>query len=259
MMSRALLCAALILGAGPADGCKQLLAKAKGKDTAEADNSPQTTGGVVTPIGQTSAGLRSPNAPPPGDALLTLGTGEWFNYGPDGPRFAVMLPQRPQESLRPVLLGNVPISAKQATASRIGALYTFIFFDLPATVRTDVRGTLDAVRDDAIRGLPGAVLKGERQIVIGKSPGREFQAEATAQFAMLVTGHVYVVGRRVYEQLITVPSSVGEGGTYVDRFFGSLNAGPEGMGAIMSDQPRPVDTSTPDPAPSPSAKPKKKK
>ncbi len=258
MMSRALLCAALIVAADPAAGCKDLLAKAKGNG-AEPDpaSTPQTTGagGGFAPNGAGSV-PRVPNAPPPGDALLTLGTGEWFNYGPDGPRFAVMLPQRPQESVRSVQLGTVVISAKQATSSRVGALYTFIFFDLPPTVRTDARGTLDAVRDDAIRGLPGAVLRGERQIVIGKSAGREFQAEATAQFPMLLTGHVYVVGRRVYEQLITVPSSVGEVATYVDKFFGSLNAGPDGMGATLSDTPSAVDTA-PDPAPS--AKPKKKR
>ncbi len=254
MMSRVLVCAALILAADPAAGCKKLLAPAKGKDIAEADTTTTDTRATSGP--GASAAPRTPNAPPPGDALLTLGTGEWFAYGPDGARFSVLLPQRPQESACSVQLGSAVLSAKQATSSRIGALYTFLFFDLPATVRTDGQRTLDAARDDAVRGLPGAVLKGERQILLGKNPGREFQAEATAQFPMLLTGHVYLVGRRVYEQLITVPSSVGEVATYVDKFFGSLNAGPDGMGATMSDLPTAA-PSTPDPAPS--AKPKKKR
>jgi hypothetical protein len=265
MISRVLLCAALVLAADPMEGCRKLRAKAQGKDIAEADTSSQTTGSQTTGVATTyapggaSAAPRTPNAPPPGDALLTLGTGEWFAYGPDGPRFSVLLPQRPQESMRDVRLGGVAISAKQGTSSRVGVLYTLVFFDLPPSVRLDARATLDAVRDDAIRGLPGAVLRGERQILLGKNPGREFQAESTAQFSMLLTGHIYLVGRRVYEQLITVPSSVGEGTTYVDKFFGSLNAGPDGMGAAMSDQPTAIDTPQPAPDPAPSAKPKKKR
>ena len=260
MMSRALLCAVLILAADPMEGCRKLRAKAQGKDIAE-DSFSQTTsaGTVATPTPPASVPR---NAPPPGDALLTLGTGEWFAYGPDGARFSVLMPQRPQESMRDVRLGSVAISAKQGTSSRVGVLYTIVFFDLPPTARPtqgDARGTLDAVRDDAIRGLPGAVLRGERQIVLGRNPGREFQAESSGQFAMLLTGHIYLVGRRVYEQLIMVPSSVGEGATYVDRFFGSLNAGPDGVGAIMSDLPNVVDPVPATPEPAPSAKPKKKR
>lgn len=268
MMSRALLCAALILAADPAAGCKKLFAKAQGKDSAAPDTAqtaPLATGATSSaPAAPGSVPPRTTAAPytaPTGDLVLTLGQGEWFSYGPDGPRFSVLMPQRPQESVRPVNLGGVAISAKQGTASRVGVLYTLVFFDLPATVRLtgDARSTLDAARDDAIRGLPGAVLRGERQILLGKNPGREFQAESGGQFAMLLTGHIYVVGRRVYEQLITVPSSVGESSTYVDKFFGSLNAGPDGMGATMSDVPSAVDPGPAAPDPVPSAKPKKKR
>jgi len=270
MMSRVLVCIALLLAADPMEGCKKLRAKAQGKDVAEAD--PVQTAQIasaapntyVSPPGSAPRAPIASNAPPVGDSLLTLGTGEWFAYGRDGPRFAVLMPQRPQESMRPVNLGGVNISAKQGTASRVGVIYTMMFFDLPASVRLDSqqgsRGTLDAVRDDAIRGLPGAVLKGERQILLGKNPGREFQAESNGQFAMLLTGHIYVAGRRVYEQLILVPSSVGEGATYVDKFFGSLNAGADGVGVPMSDQPSPADPGQPTtPDPIPSAKPPKKK
>jgi len=276
MISRALLFSAftaittLVFASDPMAGCRKLRAQAQGKDIPENDTPSLTASAASTaygPNGLMPSAARAPgapNAPPPGDSLLGLGTGEWFAYGPDGPRFSVLLPQRPQESLRAVSLGQAgTISAKQGTSSRVGALYTLVFFDLPASVRADARGTLDAVRDDAIRGLPGAVLRGERQILLGKNPGREFQAEATAQFPMLLTGHIYLVGKRVYEQLITVPSSVGEGATYVDRFFGSLNAGADGVGATMSDLPSAVDSAPPavDPAGSavPSAKPKKKR
>jgi hypothetical protein len=269
MMSRVLVCIALLLAADPMEGCKKLRAKAQGKDIAEAD--PVQTAQIasaapnawVSPPGSAPRAPIASNTPPVGDSLLTLGTGEWFAYGPDGPRFAVLMPQRPQESLRPVNLGGVNLSAKQGTASRVGVIYTMMFFDLPPSVRLDpqqgFRATLDAVRDDAIRGLPGAVLKGERQILLGKNPGREFQAESNTQFAMLLTAHIYLAGRRVYEQLITVPSSVGEGSTYVDKFFGSLNAGVDGVGVPMSDVPSAADPGQPPPDPVPSAKPPKKK
>jgi hypothetical protein len=271
MLARTIAIVALIAVSAPGEGCKALLAKARHKDAAEADGSGTTTrttsaaGAASQPTNSATgpmsgmpvpgAAPRPTNTAPAGDALLTLGTGEWWSYAPDGTRFSVLLPQRPQESTREVRLGGVAIPARQAAASRVGAIYTFIFFDLPPAVKPDGRVTLDLVRDDAVRGLQGATLKGERQIALGKNAGREFQAESTAPFPMLLTGHAYLVGRRVYEQLITLPSSVSEG-SYVDKYFGSLDCGADGAGMPMSDLP-PAQPAAPDA--SAKAAPKKKR
>ena len=263
MLARVTILAALI-ALSPAAGCKKLLAKARGaSDDATPDQSAQAAASGApqsAPPGMASSatsaslpGTRPTSTAPAADALLALGTGEWVTYAPDGPqRFTVLLPQKPQETLRDVRVGAVSTQARQAGSSRVGAVYTFLTFDLPPAARTDARGTLDAARDDAVRTLPSAVLKAERDIQLGKNPGREFQAEATASFPMLLTGHVYLVGRRVYEQLITVPSSVSEG-SYVDKYFGSLTVPGEGSGAQMSDAP------TPSPSASPAASAKKKR
>jgi hypothetical protein len=261
-MSVRLACLLLVIAAlDPAAGCKKLLAQAKGKqvdDGTQAAPDP-VTAATTAPTATQPQGTSSSTATsaPIGDALLALGTAEWVQYG-DPRSFTVLLPQKPQETTPTIKIGGAQLVARQATASRVGAIYTFAFGDIPATARSDAKTLLDSARDDAIKNVPTAVLRGEREIRLGKNLGREFQAEATAPFPMIITAHFYVVGRRLYEQTITVPSSVSEG-TYVDKFFGSLTVANEGTGATMFDYSSPA---APSAAPSSSAsagKPPKKK
>jgi hypothetical protein len=265
-MSARLVCAALVFAAlDPTAGCKKIIAQAKG--TAPADDTAQVTpdptaAPTVAPTGAAPTGSAAATGAPAGDALLTLGTAEWLQYG-DAKAFTVLLPQKPQESAPAIKTGGVQITGRQATASRVGAIYTFAFADLPATARGDAKTLLDGARDDAVRNVPTAVLRGEREIKLGKNLGREWQAEATSPFPMIITAHFYVVGRRLYEQTITVPASVSEGG-YVDKFFGSLTIPNEGTGATMiadaaDSQPAGSASASPSASASAGKPPKKKK
>jgi hypothetical protein len=153
-------------------------------------------------------------------------SGDWWSYTPEAPsKFSVVLPEIPKESTDniPSALGTIP--QHQAMSSRgEGAVYIIAWMDMPGTATLDAKAVLDGARDGAVSNVETGRLRSEKVIKLGgKYTGRQVVIDVSSPMPMVITGHLYLVGRRFYQQQVVVPASAtGSESAPMEKFFSSL-------------------------------------
>jgi hypothetical protein len=176
----------------------------------------------------TSPTYASASAPPATTTSIFGGAiekrGDWWSYSQETPAaFSALLPGAPKESTEniPSEIGLIP--QRQAMSSHGSSeVYILAWMDFPGTNVIDPKGVLDGARNGAVANVPSGKLRYEKNIKLsGKYPGREIVIDVTSPIAMVMTGHIYVVGRRFYQLQVVVPKG-GVADAPMDKFFSSL-------------------------------------
>jgi hypothetical protein len=128
-------------------------------------------------------------------------SGGWVKFSSEAGHFSILMPVKPTESKQDVatklgpMVNNVFMAVTPA-----GHAYALSYADYPAN-NVDPQETLDKVRDGAVNGIKGQLVK-STNITHKSYPGREFQATVGDG---LYTSRVYLVGTRLYQMVAMGP------------------------------------------------------
>ena len=104
-------------------------------------------------------------------------------------------------------------------------VYLVHYADNPAMAKAEaalVKQVFDKARDELVKSLKGK-LEGEKDVKLGKYPGREFQVEAP--MIGVYRTRMYQVGERYYQLILVAPKDAATSKD-ADKFFGSFKAMP---------------------------------
>ena len=118
----------------------------------------------------------------------------WVKVSPPGGAFSVMMPTKPEESVETKDSQLGKYTSHLFITNTDGVVYIAGWVDYAPGVRLDVRGELNANRDNFLKGLE-AKATSEKEVRIDGNPGIEFTGEsAKARFK----ARVYLVANRPY-------------------------------------------------------------
>lgn len=121
---------------------------------------------------------------------------EWIKVAPVGAGFAVMMPAKPEEEVRP----GDDLTAHLFSATTDNALYTVAYGDYAPSVRFNLDDELAANRDNFLKGVD-ASLKATRPLTMDGRKGLEFTGENAQAF---FKSRVFIFGTRFYQIVVAV-------------------------------------------------------
>ncbi|HEX7173654.1 MAG TPA: hypothetical protein VF240_00030 [Pyrinomonadaceae bacterium] len=141
----------------------------------------------------------------------------WVKLSPPGGAFSVMMPTKPEESVetKDSPLGKYTTHLFITRAE--GVIYIAGWVDYAPGVKLDVRGEINANRDNFLKGVE-AKATSEKEIRIDGHPGIEFTGESAKA---LFKARVYLVRNRPY--MVAAAWGVGQAeppavGTFLTSF-----------------------------------------
>jgi hypothetical protein len=141
----------------------------------------------------------------------------WVKLNPPGGAFSVMLPTKPEESVetKDSHLGKYTVHLFITNTD--GIVYIAGWVDYAPGVKLDVRGEINANRDNFLKGLE-AKATSEKEVRIDGHPGIEFTGESAKA---IFKSRVYLVGNRPY--MLAAAWGVGQAeppavGTFLNSF-----------------------------------------
>jgi hypothetical protein len=133
----------------------------------------------------------------PGDITTTV---IWTRYSSTAGRFSILFPGQPTLKQQPVDSAVGKLTNNILLASTGAAVFLASYADYPV-VNDDPQAVLDRVRDGAVNGVKGTLIK-STAITHKGFPGREFQASGEV---MLATFRIYLVNNRLYQTVAVGP------------------------------------------------------
>jgi hypothetical protein len=158
-------------------------------------------------------------------ALVLLAAGcypdlDWREVTSAEGGYAILLPARPDQAQREVVIGGVALSMSMASVQREGVAFGVAHAEIPPgyTRRTEL---LAAARAGLLRNIDGHVVA-EHGVAIDGVEGEEFRAEGMANgHPMQLAARVFIAGPRFY-QVVFVGQSGRVPPAEVDLFLGSF-------------------------------------
>lgn len=143
------------------------------------------------------------------------------SYTSGSGKFRVKLPGRPKVESKDLATGPGGVQPVPMTTERVEGpdkvMYSVVFADYPDTFQSvNAKTVLDGVRD-GMKGKDGQV-KEDREILLGKTPGRELRIEAGRK---VIRARIYLVGTRLYQVMANGERSAIDG-KGVDEFLRSF-------------------------------------
>jgi|SRR5437016_9740225 len=138
---------------------------------------------------------------------------EWVRVAPVGGGFSFRMPANPKEESKT----DADYSSHSFSLVTDPVIYIVEYGDYSPTIHLDVRGELNANRDNFVNGV-NAKLIDSKEIDLDGHPGLEFTAE-NSQASM--KSRVYLVGNRVFMIAVAVLDGKSEPEN-VERFLGSF-------------------------------------
>jgi len=133
----------------------------------------------------------------PGDVTTTV---KWTTYSSAPGRFSMLFPGQPTLKEQPVDSAAGKLTNNILMASSGSSAFLASYADYPL-VNDDLQAILDRVRDGAVSGIKGTLIK-STPITHKGYPGREFQASGEG---LLATFRIYVVNNRLYQMVAVYP------------------------------------------------------
>ena len=157
-------------------------------------------------------------------ALLSLGfqtpPAGWLRFTSEEGGFSVLMPGPDAPRDRPATKTDPRLGASTVhrfTKKAEKGFFVAVWVDYAPTANLDVRGEINANRDNFLKGVK-ARLTSERPVALDGHPGLEFTAESNQA---VFKSRVYVVGKRAYH-LTAVTYKGFDDSANVDAFFSSF-------------------------------------
>jgi hypothetical protein len=161
---------------------------------------------------------RPPEALPSG--LPSTEQEQWQNFSPVGGGFSISVPARPIETKQMVNTAVDELATQIYQVDHKIIAYTVMYVDYPASVveQLEPQTMFNNARDYTLKNQKGQLL-GERDVTLGKFPGRELKLKLPGQIIAIV--RMYLVEKRLYQTIVTTRSGL-DTTANVNRFLDSM-------------------------------------
>lgn len=124
----------------------------------------------------------------------------WTLHTSTAGRFSILMPAEPNVQEQPVDTAAGKLINHISLAQKGSAAFAISYADYPPN-DAEPQGVLDSVRDGAINGIKGTLVRG-KNITHKTYPGREFQASTQGA---LYTSRIFLVKNRLYQMVVVAP------------------------------------------------------